>query len=116
MAVWIAKVHAATAFPGIQLAVLHTPWIAAPGNTRFLHALEYGVEFLVGHMKCIMVWLEGFGVVEIQRKLVVDSNRRKVAHGALIFETKNLGEETRRRFLVARRTIVWFNVIAIVAS
>jgi hypothetical protein len=46
---------------------------------------------------------ERVGIVEVQGKLAVDSNRSKVAHGSVIFETEDLREETGRSFLITRR-------------
>src|SRR4249920_3363448 len=103
MAVGIAKINPPAAFAGIQLPILPTPRITAPGDSRFLHTLEDSVELLVADMKSIVVQFKSLGLVEVQSKLAINSNRSKMAHGSFVFETENLREETGRSFLVTRR-------------
>src|SRR6266850_3338943 len=103
MAVGIAKINPPAAFARIQLPILPTPRITAPGDSRFLHTLEDSVELLVAHMKCIVVLFKRLGIIEIHGKLTVNSNRSKMAHGSFVFETEDLREETGRSFLVTRR-------------
>jgi hypothetical protein len=50
-----------------------------------------------------VVLFKRLGIIEIHGKLTVNSNRSKMAHGSVVFETENLREETGRSFLVTRR-------------
>src|SRR4029453_4137618 len=103
MAVGIAKINPAAAFARIQLPILSAPRITAPRDSRLLHALEDSVELLVAHMKSIMVLFKRLGIVEIHGKLTINSNRSKMAHGSVVFETEVSREKTGRSFLVTRR-------------
>jgi hypothetical protein len=93
--VGIAKIDAPPAFARIELTIFSAPWITAPGDARFLHALENRIKLMVAHVKRIVMRFERLGSVEVQGQFAVDLNRRKVAHGPVVLQTEYLREKPR---------------------
>ncbi len=89
--------------PGVDPHIFLGEWAAPIGNARFFDSAEDRVKFGVAHVKSVVVRLEVISVVEIQRKRFVDSDRREMAHLALILKPKHASEKNGRRLLVMRR-------------
>ena len=78
MAVRIAKVDATPAVPIIQLAVLRIPRMAAVCQAGLLHPLKNGVEFVIAHVKCVMMGFERIVLIEIKREPVIYPHRSEM--------------------------------------
>jgi len=95
VAVGIAEVNPSAPLARVQLPILQAPRVAAIGNSGFLYALKNSIEVKIVHVKRIVVDFERLRVVEVESKILVDSNWREVAHGAIISETEDPRKNVR---------------------
>ena len=103
MAVGIFEIDAAAAVPSIGLHVVLRVWTAAVGDSGLLDATEDRVELRVADMESVVMHLKTIPVVEIQGECFVDSDGRKMAHRAVVFQAEHVGEKLCRRLFVMRR-------------
>src|SRR5215831_577405 len=102
MSIGIVKIEASAALPVIEPS-LPAPWIAAEGESRFPHPLQYRIELHVADMKRVVMKIEILGVIEIERQCLIDKHRRKVAVRPFVRQSKDMCERARRGVLVMRR-------------
>src|ERR1700730_16059547 len=101
MAVRVAEVEAATAMAVADLHVLARARPAAINETLAADAIKDPVELRLAHLEGVVMPLETVPIVEIDGQRVVDFHWGEVRDGAVVFETKNPGEESRGYLLVA---------------
>src|SRR5262249_17564259 len=101
MAVRVAEIDTSAAVPGVQLAIIQMPGVTAVGDAGFLHPPQNGVEFLIAHVKGVMMTFKGAGVVKIQGQCFIDPYRREVAQWPVIGEAEDVREKARRGVLVS---------------
>src|SRR5215471_16338942 len=75
----VLEIDAAAAAPVVELAIGDAPGCAAIGETGALYASQNRVKLRIADVKGIVVALDRIHVVEQQRQVVVDADRRKVA-------------------------------------
>src|ERR1700730_9767405 len=101
MAVRVAEVKAAAAMAVVDFHVLGRARSTAIGETLAADAIKDPVAFRVAHLEGVVMPLEAVPVVEVDGQRVVDLHRGEVRDGAVVFETKNPGEESGGFLLVA---------------
>src|SRR5262245_41308759 len=102
MAVGIPEVDASPPTAGVDLPVLRGPRPDSIRDTGSLNAVEHRVELRVTHMKGIVMTLEAVKIIEVEGQCLVHPYGCEVPHRALIRQTKDVGKESCRRFLVVR--------------
>src|SRR5215510_2528658 len=100
MAVGIPEVDASSPAAGVDLPVLRGPRPASIRDTGGLNAVEHRVELCVTHMKGIVMTLEPVAIIEVEGQGFVHPHRCEVPHRSFIRQTKDVGKEPCRRFLV----------------
>src|ERR1700684_4486729 len=103
VAVGILEIDAAPAAPGVDLHVLLRERTASVWNAGLFDPTEDRVELRVADVESVVVHLEAVPVVEIEREGLVDPDRRKMTHRALVVEAEHVREKLCRRLLVMRR-------------
>src|SRR6266481_3723720 len=101
MAVRVAEVKAATAMAVVDLHVLGRARYTAIGETLAADAIKDPVELRLAHLEGVVMPLEAVPIVEVDGQRVVDLHRGEVRNGAVVFETKNPGEEPGGILLVS---------------
>src|ERR1700730_13641270 len=101
MAVRVPEVKAATVMAVVDFHVLGRARPAAIDETLAADAIKDPVELRFAHFESVVVPLEAVPIVEIDGQRVVDLHRGEVRDGAVVFETKNPGEESGGFLLVA---------------
>src|SRR5215469_1897834 len=103
MAVRVAKIHAASAVPVVELTVVEAPRCAAIGELSLPNAAEDSIEFGIVDVEGVVVALELLVIVEEECKRVVDTYRREMIAFRICTEAKNARKKLRRCPLVAGR-------------
>src|SRR6185503_11457097 len=91
MAVRVVKVDAPATVPIIELPVFRIPRMAAVCQPSFLCSLKNGVEFVVTHVKRIVMRLKRIVLIEIKRESVIHTHRSEMPGRALILEPEDVG-------------------------
>jgi hypothetical protein len=89
MAVRVAKIHAASAVPVVELTVVEAPRCAAIGELCLPNAAEDGIELGIGDVEGVLVALELLVVVEEECERVVDAYGREMVAFRIGTEAKN---------------------------
>src|SRR5882762_4658621 len=101
MAVRVAEVRAAAAMAVVDLHVFGGARPAAIDETLAADAIKDPVELRLAHLEGVVMPLEAVPIVEVDGQRVVDLHGGEVRNGAVVFETKNPGEEPGGLLLVA---------------
>ena len=103
MSVQVKKIKTPATPPGVDLHVVQISRTAAVGDSPVFYPAENIVELLVSDVEGVVVALESFPVIEVQRQGVVCFHRREVPRWPALGKSKDIREEPGRGFFVVGR-------------
>lgn len=98
----IAEVNTTPPVPIIQLPVFRILRMAAVRQASLLHPLNNGVEFRITYVKGIVMGLKRIILIEIECQSVIHLDGSEMPGRTSILKAEDVGEKTRRLFLVTR--------------
>src|SRR5262249_37330981 len=100
MAVGVAEVKSASAMAVVDAHIVERGRSAARSDPLPPHPLEDWIELRLIDFEGVMVALETTIIIEVERKRIVDPERRKMGDRTLVAQPQNTSEKPGRGFLV----------------